>query len=146
MEPENGQTAENATTWVVSFPVKSPDGAKTKKRYSALEQLEYWKRVKRFYTDHNPSCTILFKQSEVVDIAKFLYFNQEIVGGLSFLPVDENDIEYDQLPYEEITADEYERMVAEFPAIDYSWLPIYETSDSTTVASEIACVSGACLI
>ena len=144
MSPENKQTSENATTWVISFPVESPDGAKTKKQYTALEQLKYWLTVKTQYTEHNPSATILFKQDEVIDIAKFLFYNQEIIGGLSFLPANEGDIEYAQLPYEEISKQRYDQMVAEMPKIDYSWLPIYEATDATTVASEIACVAGAC--
>ncbi len=144
LTPENGQTAETATTWVASFPVKSPANAATKHGRSALDQLEYWKRVKRFYTEHNPSATITFRQSEIVDIAKFVYFNQEIVGGLSFLPADEDEIEYEQLPYEEINERQYDEMLGRIPEIDYSWLPVYETSDSTTVAQELACVSGLC--
>lgn len=146
MTPENGQTREDASTWVVEFPVKSPLGAVTKKQRSALVQLEYWLKVKRFFTEHNPSATITFRQSEVADIAKFIYYHQERVGGLSFLPADESDVVYEQLPYEEITAAEYEQRLEEMPAVDYSWLPIYETTDSTTVAQELACVSGLCEI
>ena len=29
--PENGQTEEDATTWVLEFPVKSPEGCMTRK-------------------------------------------------------------------------------------------------------------------
>lgn len=144
LTPENGQTEENATTWVAAFPVRSPAGAIVKKDLSALEQLEYWLKVKKEYTEHNPSATITFRQSEVRHIAKFIYYNQEFIGGLSFLPADESEVAYEQLPYEEIDEQTYNRMMAEIPDINYAWLPVYETSDRTTVAKELACVSGLC--
>ena len=146
LTPENGQTEENATTWVASFPVKSPEGAITKRDRTALQQLEYWLMVKKNYTEHSPSCTITFYKREIEDIAKFLSSHQEWIGGLSFLPADENEIQYEQLPYEEITKQEYEAMLDEMPEIDYSWLTVYETSDSTTVAQQLACISGLCNI
>lgn len=146
VSPENGQTEENATTWVVSFPVKSPESSIVKGDMSALEQLEYWLEVKRRFTEHNPSATIGFRDHEVEEVANFLFINQENVGGLSFLPADDSDVDYEQLPYEAITLDEYEEMKANLPEIDYSWLAMYERSDKTTVAQELACVSGLCEI
>ncbi len=56
MDPENGQTPEDANTWVVHFPVKSPDGAITRNDRSAIEQCEYWLQNKLYWTEHNPSC------------------------------------------------------------------------------------------
>lgn len=56
MDPENGQIAETANTWVVHFPVKSPDGAITRSMRSAVEQCEYWLQNKVYWTEHNPSC------------------------------------------------------------------------------------------
>ncbi|HRE27461.1 MAG TPA: hypothetical protein PK954_12555, partial [Anaerolineales bacterium] len=40
MDPENGQTTENANTWVVHFPVKAPEGAITRNQRSAVDQCE----------------------------------------------------------------------------------------------------------
>jgi hypothetical protein len=56
MDPENGQTPENATTWVVHFPTKSPDGAITRNQRTAVEQADFWLQNKLFWTEHNPSC------------------------------------------------------------------------------------------
>ncbi|MCK5705789.1 MAG: hypothetical protein KAI29_31785, partial [Cyclobacteriaceae bacterium] len=75
MDPENGQTKENASTYVVHFPVKSPDSAITKGDRTALEQCEYWLMNKLNYTEHNPSVTITFKPDEVLDIIKWTWEN-----------------------------------------------------------------------
>ncbi|PJF32764.1 MAG: hypothetical protein CUN57_04180, partial [Phototrophicales bacterium] len=42
MDPENGQTKDNANTWVIHFPVKSPDGAVTRNDRTALQQCDFW--------------------------------------------------------------------------------------------------------
>ena len=142
MTPENGQTVENATTWVVQFPVKSPEGAITRKDLTAIQKCNYWLRVKQNWTTHNPSVTITFKDNEVIDIAKWIYNHQDEIGGMAFLPY--SDARYDQMPYEEITEEEYEKLISEFPDIDFSKVYRYEFEDMTTAAQELACMSGAC--
>ena len=76
MDPENGQKKENANTYVVHFPMKSPDGAITRNTRTAMEQLKYWLQVKMNYTEHNPSVTITYKPDEVLDIIKWVWENQ----------------------------------------------------------------------
>lgn len=141
MRPENGYTEENCPTWVVSFPMKSPTKVYHK---SAVEQLDYWADVKLIYTEHNPSATITYRPNEVIDIAEWLFTNQDFIGGISFLP--KNDSKYEQMPYEEISEQEYNKLIAEFPVIDFANLYKYEKSDFTTAAQEVACVSGYCEI
>ncbi|GIV99022.1 ATP cone domain-containing protein [Roseiflexus sp.] len=142
MDPENGQTRENATTWVVHFPVKSPDGAVTRNQRSAIEQCEYWLQNKLYWTEHNPSCTVTYKPDEVIDLMKWVWDHRDVIGGLTFLP--SFDAQYAQMPYVEITKEEYERMAAEFPEIDFSKIWRYEEEDLTTAAQELACMAGVC--
>lgn len=142
MDPENGQQAESATAWVVHFPVKSPDGAVTRNERTAVEQCEFWLQNKLYWTEHNPSCTITYKEDEVIDLMKWVWDHREVLGGLSFLPA--FDAQYDQMPYMEITEAEYNKLASEFPKIDFSKLYYYEEEDLTTAAQELACVSGAC--
>lgn len=142
MDPENGMSWEDATTWVVHFPMKSPDNAITRNGRSAIEQCEYWKKVRLNYTEHNPSVTITYKPSEVIDIVRWVYDNQSIIGGITFLP--SFDAKYDQLPYEEITEQEYNRLIERFPNIDFSKIFRYEETDLTTAAQELACTGGHC--
>jgi len=142
MDPENGQVPETATTWVVHFPTKAPEGAVTRNDRSAIEQCEFWLQNKVYWTEHNPSCTITYRPYEVIDIIKWVWDHKDQVGGLSFLPA--FDAQYAQMPYEEITKEQYEKLVAAFPPIDFSKLYRYEEADYTTAAQELACVSGAC--
>lgn len=143
--PENGQTEENAITYVASFPVKSPDGAITKENWNAEKQLEWWKLIKENWTEHNPSCTITYRPEEQDFITQWVLKHKEIIGGLSFLPLSE--AKYDNMPYETITKEKYEELLAQFPKdIDFSRIMLYEKRDTTTSAQELACMSGACEI
>ena len=142
MDPENGQTSKNANTWVVHFPIKSPEGAVTRKDRPALVQLEYWLEVKKNWTEHNPSATITYKPDEVIDIIKWVWSHQDIIGGLTFLPA--FDSQYEQMPYVDISKEEYEKLAAGFPEIDFSKIYRYEEEDLTTAAQELACLAGAC--
>jgi ribonucleoside-diphosphate reductase alpha chain len=142
MDPENGQTPENANTWVIHFPVKTPEGALTRKSRSAIAQCEYWLQNKTFYTEHNPSVTITYRPDEVLDIIKWTWDHREVVGGMTFLPA--FDAQYEQMPYVEISEEEYKRLVAAFPRIDFSKLYYYEEEDLTTAAQEVACSAGSC--
>lgn len=142
--PEVGQSEENATTYVLEFPVKAPDGAILRNDKTALEQLEYWKKVKENFTEHNPSVTIYVGENEWIEVANWLYKNWEMLGGLSFLPRD-NHI-YKLAPYEEITKERYEELLSKLPKIDFSQIVVYEKDDETMGAKELACVGGVCEI
>src|SRR5581483_2170237 len=135
--PEVGQTMENATTFVLDFPVKAPDRAIFKNDQTAIQQLEYWKMVKENYTEHNPSTTISIGENEWIEVASWLYKNWDIIGGLSFLPRD-NHV-YQLAPYEEITEAQYVELSKRFKNLDFSKIMTYERQDETEVKKELAC-------
>lgn len=140
--PEVGQTVDNATTFVVEFPIKSPNDAITVDQISALEQLQYWKMVKLNYTEHNPSITIYIKENEWLQVGNWIWENWDIVTGLSFLPY--SDHIYTLAPYEKITKDQYYQIKSSIPDIDFSKLIKYEKSDTTDLKMEPACSSNKC--
>ena len=142
MDPENGQRAETANTWVIHFPVASPEGTLTKEDMSAIQQCEYWLKAKLNWTEHNPSVTITYKRDEVINLLNWVWENRKYIGGMSFLPA--SDAKYTQMPYEEISKEEYELLNANFPPIDFSKLYLLEKEDFTSSAQELACVSGFC--
>ncbi len=144
MDPENGQNEETANTYVIHFPVKSPDGAIVRSDRNAIEQCEYWLKSKRHWTEHNPSVTIGYSPNEVIDLMKWVYEHKDLIGGMSFLPND--NARYLQMPYEEITEEEYNEKIAAFPTIDFSKLWLYEKEDFTTASHEWACLAGSCEI
>ncbi len=142
--PEVGQNSENATTYVLEFPVKAPDQSILKNDVTAIEQLEYWKMVKENYTEHNPSVTISVGENEWIGVADWLYKNWDMLGGLSFLP--REDFVYQLAPYEEVSKERYDELVAQFPQVDFSQILLYEREDETQGAKELACVGGTCEI
>jgi ribonucleoside-diphosphate reductase alpha chain len=142
LDPENGQSGENPNTWVAHFPVKAPEQARTRNDRSALEQCAYWLQNKTHYTEHNPSVTITYREYEVLDIIRWIWENQDKIGGMAFLPA--YDAQYDQMPYVEINAEQYEKLNVEFPDIDFSKIYRYEEVDLTTAAQEFACLAGNC--
>ncbi|MFA6407848.1 MAG: ATP cone domain-containing protein [Candidatus Paceibacterota bacterium] len=142
--PEVGQSVENATTYVLEFPVKAPAGSIFKEDLSAIDQLEYWKVVKLNYTEHNPSVTISIGEDEWIEVANWVYKNWDIVGGLSFLPR-ENHV-YQLAPYEKIDEKKYLELSKRFENIDFSKIMSYEREDQTEIKKELACVAGVCEI
>lgn len=142
--PEVGQAEGTATTYVVEFPVKAPEGAVILKDLNALGQLEHWKKVKLNFTEHNPSVTISVGNDEWLSVVNWLYENWDIIGGLSFLP--RTDHVYALAPYEAIDENTYNEKIKNFPNIDFSQILLYEKDDETEGAKELACVSGVCEI
>ena len=138
--PEVSQDRETATTYVLEFPVKSQASSIMKDDLSAIDLLKWWKSLKKNYTEHNPSVTISVGDDEWVKTANWVYKNWDIIGGVSFLPRD-NHI-YELAPYEEITEEQYKKMVTELPDIDFSNIIGYEKQDATIGSHELACSAG----
>jgi len=140
--PEVGQAPDTASTYVLEFPIKAPEGAIVRRDVSAMDLLEHWRNLKQNYTEHNPSVTISIGADEWLKVGNWVYENWDLVGGLSFLPRDETV--YQLAPYEEITKERYEELAKNFPDIDFSKIVAYEYDDQTEGSKELACVSGAC--
>jgi len=142
--PEVGQTADSAHTFVLEFPVKAPAGSVFRNDLSAIEQLEYWRRVKENFTEHNPSITISVGDDEWLATGHWLYQNWDIIGGLSFLPREQHV--YKLAPYEEIDEPTYRTLAQAMKDIDFSKIVSYEFDDETSGAKEYACVGNVCEI
>ncbi len=142
--PEVGQTMENASTFVLEFPVKAPSGSIFRDDLSAIEQLEYWKMVKMNYTEHNPSVTISIGNDEWIGVANWVYENWDIAGGLSFLP--REDAVYKLAPYEAIDEKRFKELAKRLEHIDYSKIISYEKQNETDLKKELACAGGVCEI
>ena len=140
--PENGQTEKDATTYVLEFPVKSPEGCITRKDVTALDQLKHYKNLQHNWCEHNASMTVYVREDEWFEVGNWVYQNWEIINGVSFLPYDGG--KYELAPYEEIDVHTYERLIKKLPLIDYSKLSDYETEDNTQGKQELACVGDKC--
>ena len=127
---------------LVHFPVKAPDNAVLRKDVNAIEQLEHWKKIQINYAQHNVSATITYNEDEVEDVKAWIMENRLIVTGLSFIKND-NSV-YPQMPLEEITEEEYNKRINEWPVIDWANLKLFESTDLTEGSGELSCIAGAC--
>tara|TARA_R110002012_G_scaffold183727_1_gene350215 strand:+ start:24181 stop:26046 length:1866 start_codon:yes stop_codon:yes gene_type:complete len=142
--PEVGQDKKTASTWVLEFPVKSPDNCITRKDITALDQLKHYKNLQHNWCEHNASMTVYVRDDEWFEVGNWVYQNWDIINGVSFLPYDGG--KYKLAPYEEIDVHSYERLIKTLPLINYTQLSKYEQEDNTQGKAEYACVGDKCEI
>jgi ribonucleoside-triphosphate reductase len=139
--PHEDEIYHPDTTWVFSWPIKSPEDAVTAS--TAIEKMRLVATYNKFWCDHNQSVTINVKDDEWMEVGAEVFRNFNDIVGMTFLPSDENI--YQQAPYQKCTQEEYEALLAEMPdTLDWSLLVEFESEDHTEGAKELACVSGAC--
>jgi len=139
------QDVMSPSSSVFSFPVKAPKASTTVKQVGAMQQLALWKAYQNHWCEHKPSITVYYTDDEFLQVAQWIWDNFDICSGISLLPV--SDHVYQQAPYEDITADEYKKLLAEMPkGVDWNDLVHFEQEDNTTGSQELACVGGACEI
>ncbi len=139
------QDVMSPTSSVFSFPVKAPETSVTVKQVGAMQQLELWKAYQNHWCEHKPSITVYYTDDEFLQVAQWIWENFDLCSGISLLPY--SDHVYQQAPYEDISAEEYDKLVAEMPVgVDWNDLEKYEEEDNTTGSQELACVGGACEI
>jgi ribonucleoside-diphosphate reductase alpha chain len=143
-KPENGQTKENADTWVFEFPMKSSKSSVLQEEVGAIDQLEYWLMLQKYWCTGKPSCTIHVDDDEWVEVAAWVYKHWNYMSGVAFLP--KSATVYELMPFEEISESEYKERLKEFPEVDFTGLTEYEETDRTTGAQELACSAGNCEI
>ena len=143
--PAEDDVMKPMDTTVFSFPVKAPSHAITRDKLNAIQQLEVWLVYQRHWCEHKPSITVSVKEDEWMEVGAWVYKHFDEVSGISFLPYSEHT--YVQAPYQEVTKDQYEEMLAKMPkTIDWTALSLYELEDTTTGTQALACVSGECEI
>lgn len=128
---------------IFEFPVKSPEGCITTRGMGTMDQLELWKIYREFWCDGNPSQTIYYTDDTFLTLQDWVWKNWDIVGGLSFFPMD--DHVYELAPYEEIGREKYEELLSNFPTeIQWSLLTEFEKEDNTNKETEFSCSGGQC--
>ena len=127
-------------TYVFSFPVKAPDGAIVRNDLTAIDHLNIWLVYQRAWCEHKPSITVSVKEEEWMEVGAWVYKNFDEVSGISFLP--HSDHTYKQAPYQEVSKEEYEALIAKMPNnIRWEDLSFYETEDGTSPSATLACSS-----
>lgn len=131
------------STYVFSFPKRAPEGAKTRHDVNSIEHLELWLQYQRHWCDHKPSVTISVKEKDWPRVGAWVYEHFDEVTGVSFLPDDGGT--YRQAPYEDITEEQYNALLAKMPA-SIDWDSFLEFDDSVEGVQQLACTAGSCEI
>ena len=98
-------------TVVVEFPVHEKYFDRSKNEVSIWEQAENAADYQKYWSDNQVSITITFKPEEANQIRHVLECFEDKLKSASFLPIKEHG--YKQAPYEEITKEKYEEMIAQ---------------------------------
>lgn len=131
------------STSVFFFPIKSPKLSVKRDDMTAIDQLEYWKRVQDEWCEHKPSITVTVKEHEWPEVGGWVYNHFDIISGVSFLP--HSDHVYRQAPYQECSKEEYETLLKKMPKeIRWEDLSFYEKEDTTTGMQTLACSADSC--
>ena len=137
-------------TAVIGVPQKAPEGSILRSE-SPLQLLE---RVKWFNQNwikpghrtgmntHNISATVSIREHEWDAVGNWMWENKEHFNGLSVLNYDGGS--YIQAPFQDITKEEYERLMETLHDVDLS--NVVELEDNTDLTGELACAGGACEI
>jgi len=135
---EEGYT--NKGEYVFSFPIASPEKSTFVADVDAIRQLEHWLLYAEHWCEHKPSVSIYVREHEWLDVGAWVYRHFDRMTGVSFFPYDDHS--YRQAPYEPISKEKYEELLAVFPkGLD---LEVEEVEDTTVSSQELACHGGAC--
>jgi adenosylcobalamin-dependent ribonucleoside-triphosphate reductase len=104
------------TTVVVEIPVFAGN-CKTVNQVTIWEQLLLASFLQEHWADNQVSCTVTFKEWERGQIKTALDYFQYKLKGVSFLPKT-TSINYPQMPYEEITEEQYKSLLNNITAFN----------------------------
>lgn len=139
----NFDGTNDTRTMVVSFPCQFPDGTVLSKQCTAIQQLEFVRRLQTEWSDNSVSCTVYYRKEELPEIKEWLKQNYtQSIKSVSFLLHSEHG--FDQAPYEEITEETYQQLKSKTKPI-YTSNILIDEKDSEYI-SEIECEGGVCPI
>ena len=129
------------TTSVVFFPIKS--GAKrSEKDVSIFEKMSLAATAQRYWSDNSVSVTVSFdSEKEAEHIGTVLHMYDGQLKTVSFLP--QGNFTYPQMPYTQITSDEYDDATMKLFPIDFSGVYAGMAADAI---GEAYCTTDSCEI
>ncbi len=129
------------TTSVVFFPIRS-DAKRSEKEVTIFEKMALAAAAQRYWSDNSVSVTISFdaeKEKDYIGTVLHMYDGQ--LKTVSFLP--EGNMTYPQMPYTQITEEEYESYTGKLFPIDFSGVYAGMASDAI---GENYCTTDSCEI
>jgi len=108
---KNFDGTDDKNTMVIEFPCCYPEGTILAKDMTAIDQLNTIKELQTIWSDNSVSVTIYYKKEELDDIKEWLRNNyNDNIKTCSFLLHNEHG--FKQAPFEEITKEEYMRLMS----------------------------------
>jgi len=140
------------STGVLTIPIKAPEGSILRTE-SPTDLMERVKRISKDWiheshlegeNTHNVSVTVSVRPDEWGIVTDWMWENRDIYNGISLLDYDGGT--YPQMPFEDITEEEYERLskLLAIRASEFIIEEIIEEEDNTDHKGEAACSGGAC--
>lgn len=131
---------EDHTKYVVEFPCKSPEGAVLAANMTAVEQLEWVKKMQTDWADNAVSVTVYYRKEELGLIKEWLLNNYDkSVKSVSFLLHSEHN--FPLPPYEEIDEESYDKIMSKINLT----IPLNDVLTNSSIEME-DCSTGACPI
>ncbi len=129
------------TTSVVFFPIKS-NAIRSEKSVSIFEKMSIAATAQRYWSDNSVSVTVSFDaENEAGDIGNVLHMYDGQLKTVSFLPM--GNFTYPQMPYTQITEEEYEENTMKLFPIDFSGVYAGMAADAI---GDAYCTTDACEI
>lgn len=115
VEPDHYATA----SMVIAFPVHVPHLGRRKDEVPLWEKVDLAAQMQRYWSDNQVSCTAEFNpETESKHIPQILAAYEDRLKGIAFLPAAKHG--YEQPPYEQITKEEYDKLVKNLKPIQGS--------------------------
>ena len=129
------------STSVVFFPIKS-NAKRAEKEVSIFEKTAIAATAQRYWSDNSVSVTVSFDpENESQHVGTVLHMYDGQLKTVSFLPM--GNFTYPQMPYTQITADEYEDATMKLFPIDFTGVYAGMASDAI---GDAYCTTDACEI
>ena len=129
------------TTSVVFFPIKSL-AERAERDVSIFEKMSLAATAQHYWSDNSVSVTISFDpETEAKDVPTVLHMFDGQLKTVSFLP--SGNFTYPQMPYTQITEEEYEKYTSELFPIDFAGVYAGLAADAI---GEAYCTTDACEI
>lgn len=162
----NNPDHPNATEWLIEIPIAVPwadiaDAANVDPNQFTIEaQFDFCMQVQQHYVTHNTSATLEFRENEIdtlTDLIDDAIKNKQGWVSSALMARFDSFQSHPRLPFEPVTKEEYERLLAKFESrnqaivdLGYTFenlLQFYITEDTQQVeAGPAGCDSDKCLI
>jgi len=122
------------------FPYMSI-GDYTLENVGALDQLATWQKFKKYYTEHNPSISVTYREDEVPYVKHWIKYNSDIIGGIAFFP--SYDVNLPYLPIQVVDKKSFEVAESNMPKLDWRTFSKYENNKDERQAT-VECSGDRC--